>query len=149
MFGKKEKVLPLTEEEIERLQFKIESAENLSSAEFKIILVSSSWLGIRYTARKLFKKYGLQNTDLHNAVLILVDYSTRNMVLQGDSSVYQKMGEKFWRELNDMLDDALKGGSLFDALSACITILGHRLPVYYPHDENDINEISNELIFED
>lgn len=149
MFAKKEKVLPLAGDEIARLQQQIENAENLSSAEFKIILVSSSWLGIRYKARKLFKKYDMQNTALRNAVLILVDYSNHNMVLHGGKSVYKKMGKQFWFELSDLLGDALKGGTLYEALSSCIAILGHRLPVYYPISENDIDEISNELIFED
>ncbi len=149
MFFKKEKILPLTETEIEKLQYQIEQVENLSSAEFKIILVRSSWLGIRYKARQMFKKYGLQNTEHNNAVLILVDYPNHNLVLHGGKSVYKKMGKQFWNELRDMLVDALRGGPLFDALSSCINILGHRLPVYYPIDEDDVDEISNELIFED
>lgn len=148
MFGKREKALPLTAEQIEQLQTQIEQAEILSSAEFKIILIRSSWIGIHYKARKLFKKYGMQNTERQNAVLILVDYTNKNMVLYGGDAVYRKMGKQFWNELRDMLEDALKGGPLFDALTSCVNILAHRLPIYYPYNADVVNELSNELIFE-
>ena len=149
LFRKKERELPLTQEEIQQLQDMIENVEALSSAEFKIILVRSSWMGLTYKARELFKRYGLEHTTHQNAVLIVVDYLNKRLVLFGGRAVYKKMGRKFWFELRDMLTDAIKIGSLFEALSSCINILGHRLPIYYPIDDDDVNEISNELIFEE
>ncbi len=148
-FNNNEKVLPLTEGEIWQLQERISAVEHLSSVEFKIILVQSSWLGLRYKARRLFRKYGLQQTIDGNAILILVDYQSHKFLLYGDKPVFKRMGETFWNEMYELLSGAFAGSSLYQALSSTVDILGFTLAKYYPVGESDNNEISNELVFEE
>ena len=38
--------------------------ENMTSAEFKIIICKHAWLGIQRKAAKFFKKYGLEQKTL-------------------------------------------------------------------------------------
>lgn len=144
----RESSLPLTEEQRYQLNLAVANAESMSSIEYKIILVKSSWLGIRHQARQLFKKYNLHQTKGNTAVLVLVDYKHKSLCLYGDSGVSSRLGKTYWDELNDLLVDAIKANDIYEAILSCVAILGHQLPIYFPISDDDQDEISNELIFE-
>lgn len=137
----------LSREELERLSAKIAAAELLTSAELRVVITKSSWLGIKNKAHKLFRKYSLHKTVQRNAVMILVDTRSRELLIYGDDGVHQRVGEAFWSDVRDAMLEELRADSLTDALATGIRLVGEKLALLFPADGNDGNEIANDVIF--
>lgn len=137
----------LTREELDRLSAKIMAAEQLTSAELRVVITRSSWLGIKNKARKLFRRYGLDQTAQRNAVMILVDTRSRELLIYGDDGADQRVGDAFWNDVRDAMLQDLRAGALADALATGIRLVGERLAVVFPPEANDRNEIANDVIF--
>ena len=136
----------LSREELDRLSVKIAAAEQLTSAELCVVITRSSWLGIRNKARKLFLKYGLDKTTQRNAVMILVDTRSRELLIYGDDGVHQRVDEAFWNDVRDAMLEELRAGRLADALATGIRRVGEKLALLFPADANDRNEITHDVI---
>lgn len=139
---------PLTEDERQRLSAMIAGAERLTSAEFKIILTGSSWLGLGNKARKLFAKHGLDKTPQRNAVMILVDYRSHELLVYGDEDAHVRLGQAFWDSITGAMIDEVKGQGLCVALCTGLHLLGEALAAIYPADAVVPDRISNEVVYE-
>lgn len=137
----------LSREELDRLSVKIAAAEQLTSAELRVVLTKSSWFGIKSKAHKLFRKYGLDKTAQRNAAMILVDMRSRELLIYGDDGVHQRVGQMFWNDVRDAMVEELGEGRLADALATGIRLVGERLALLFPAVANDRNEIANDVIF--
>lgn len=137
----------LSSEELNRLSAKIAAAEQLTSAELRVVVTRSSWFGIKNKAHKLFRKYGLDKTAQRNAVMILVDTRSRELLIYGDDGVHQRVDEAFWSDVRDAMLDELRAGTLAGALATGIRLVGEKLALLFPADSNDRNEIANDIIF--
>lgn len=136
----------LSREELDRLSAKIAAAEQITSAELRLVLTTSSWLGLRNKAERLFRKYGLDKSAQRNAVMILVDTRSRELLIYGDDGVHQRVDETFWSDVRDAMIDELRAGRLAEGLAAGIRIVGEKLAVLFPASGNDRNEIANDVI---
>ena len=137
----------LSREELDRLSAKIAAAEHLTSAELCIVITKSSWFGIKNKAHKLFRKYGLHKTAQRNAVMILVDTRSRELLIYGDDGVHQRVDDAFWSDVRDAMLEELRAGRLADALATGIRHVGEKLALLFPADTNDRNQIANDVIF--
>ena len=133
--------------EIKKLELKIASVEEMTSAEFKIIICAHAWLGLQRKARKLFKKYGLENTAERNSVLVLLAEKDREFLIFGDEGVHQKVGEGFWLNVKEEMLKYFKQGNIAEGLSLGLHLLADILIEEFPRKESK-NEISNKIIFE-
>ena len=139
---------PLSPEEIERLQAKIAAAEQMTAAEIRVALTRSSWLGIRRKAQSIFKKHGLDKTAERNAVMILVDTRSRELLIYGDEGVDSRVEPHFWDDIRDDMLDEFRGGHLADGLALGIGRVAEKLATLFPSVDSDRNELANELLFE-
>jgi uncharacterized membrane protein len=137
----------LSREEVDRLSAKIAAAEQLTSAELRVVITKSSWFGIKNKAHKLFRKYGLHETAQRNAVMILVDTRSRELLIYGDEGVHRRVDDAFWTDVRDAMLEELRAGRLADALATGIRLVGEKLALLFPSDPNDRNEIANDVIF--
>ncbi len=138
----------LSPADLDRLHAKITAAERVTSAELRVILTRSSWLGIKNKARTLFAKYGLDKTAQRNAVMILIDTRSRELLIYGDEGVDSRVEPTFWDDVRDAMIEELHAGRLSDGLATGIRMVGERLSVLFPAEAADRNEIENDLIFD-
>jgi uncharacterized membrane protein len=138
----------LSRGEIDRIEAKIAAAERLTSAELRVILTRSSWLGIKRKARRLFDKHGLHKTADRNAVLVLVDVRSREILIYGDEGIDQRVDNQFWDDVRDMMIEEFRQGRLADGLCIGIRTLGETLSQFFPPTGSDVNELENALIFD-
>ena len=102
---------------------------------------------IKNKAHKLFRKYGLHKTAQRNAVMILVDTRSRELLIYGDDAVHQRVDEMFWSDVRDAMVEELRAGRLADALATGIRLVGEKLALLFPAVADDRNEIANDVIF--
>lgn len=138
----------LSADEVRRVEAKIAAVEAMTSAELRVVITRSSWMGIRPRARALFRKYGLDRTRERNGVMILVDLRNRELLLYGDEAVDSRLGQDFWDDLRDVMVTELSAGRLADSLCLGLRRIGERLAADFPPRPDDTNEIANTLIFE-
>ena len=137
----------LDADEIRKLETKIAAVESMTSAEFKIIVCSHAWFGIKNKARKLFKKYGLDKTPDRNAVLILLVNKDREFLIYGDEGINNKVGEGFWLGIKDAMLEHFKQGNIAAGLSLGLHLLADILVEHFPKKDG-ANELPNNIIFE-
>ena len=137
----------LSREDLDRLHAKIAAAEQLTSAELRVVVTRSSWFGIKNKAHRLFTQYGLDKTAQRNAVMILVDTRSRELLIYGDEGVDQRVGSDFWNDVRDAMVEDFRRGSLGDGLSTGIRLIAEKLAPLFPADAADRNEIANDVIF--
>ena len=138
----------LSRDEIDRIEAKIAAVERLTSAELRVVLTRSTWLGIKTKARTVFRKYQLDKTAERNAVLLLIDFRNQEILVYGDEGVDSLVGQDFWNDVRDAMVEEFRGGKLADGISIGIRIVGEKLSLLYPPKSSDVDEISNALIFD-
>ena len=74
----------LTNAELHQINTKIAAAEQMTSAEIKLVIVKHCLTSIKRKAHKIFKKYNLDQTAQRNCVLILVVTTNRQLLIYGE-----------------------------------------------------------------
>ena len=134
--------------EVERLQLRIAAAETLTDAEIRIVFARSSWFGIRRRAHEIFVKHGLDQTAARNAVMILIDTKSRELLIYGDEGVDTRVEPNFWDGVRDAMLEEFRAGRLADGVELGIRLVAEKLAALFPPTASDRNEIANELLFE-
>jgi uncharacterized membrane protein len=137
----------LNPEEIKKIETKIAAVESMTSTEFKIIICSHAWMGLKRKAHKLFIKHGLDKTKERNAVLILWVEKDREFLIYGDEGIHSKVGENFWLEVRDQMLVSIKESGIPAGLSMGLHLLADILAEHFPSTE-EVDELSNKIIFE-
>jgi uncharacterized membrane protein len=137
----------LTEEHKRKLEAKISALENLTSAEFKIIMCKHAWLGVKRKAARLFKQYHLDRTKERNAVLLLIVESDKELLIYGDTGIRQESTTDHWALVRDSILEEFKKDEYYTGLSVGIEMIAENLIQHFPADASNSNEVSNEIIF--
>ena len=138
----------LSREEIDRLEAKIGAVEELTTDEVRIAVARPSWLGIKRKARKLFEKHGLSATPERNAVLLVVDPKSHELVVYGDEGVSSRTRDEFWDEVRDAMIAELREGRIADGLSVGVRLVGEELARLFPRNGTKKERHPNAIIFE-
>jgi uncharacterized membrane protein len=137
----------LSDDELYRVTTKIAAAESMTSAEIKLVIVKHCLTSIKRKALKIFKKYKLDKTGQRNCVLVLVVTTNRQFLIYGDQGIHEKVGQDFWQEVEKSIAMKFRENKMGDGLSAGIHLIGTKLAQYFPFQFDDIDEISNDVVF--
>ena len=138
----------LTDDERTAVEMRIAAAEQLTSAEIKVVLVRRCWLGIERRARQIFRKLGLDATEHRNCVLILLATRDREFLIHGDAGVDARIGPGYWDEVRDAMAREFRADRFGDGLGIGVQMLGTRLAALFPRRDGDADEIGNAIVFE-
>ena len=136
----------LREEEKTRIEQAVASAESLTSAEIKVVVVRHCWASIKAKAAAIFKKHRLDKTAQRNCVLILVVTTNREFLIYGDEGIHDKVGQGFWDDVRNEMTGLFKQDRFGDGLVAAVRRSGEKLAHFFPLQDDDINEVSNEVV---
>jgi uncharacterized membrane protein len=139
----------LSDDDARRVRDAIADAESKTSAELKLIIARHCWGDIRDKAHTLFIKHGLDQTQQRNAVMILLVTTNREFLVYGDQGIHEKVGDAFWQATRDVMAHRFKAGAIGDGLVAGIEQIAARLGEHFPITTDDVNEISNEVAYDD
>lgn len=139
----------LTADESLSVETAIAKAEENTSAEIKLVIARHCWTNIKTKAEAVFKKNDLGKTQQRNCVLILLVVANREFLVYGDKAIHQKVGQDFWDDVRNTMSDKFKQDAFGQGLADGVRHIGEKLTQYFPPTQNDTNEISNEVTYED
>jgi uncharacterized membrane protein len=142
-----------TEQEQVRLRMAIEAAEKRTSGEIRLHLErdvpkrGAAKDDPYLRAREVFAKLGMHQTAERNGVLVYLATRSRKFAVLGDEQLHQRVGEAFWNDIRDLMAGHFKEDRFVDGLAEGIALIGERLRDHFPHRDDDVNELSDEISY--
>ena len=132
-----------------RIADAITAAERRTTGEICVHVTPRCRGNVMKRATRTFNRLHLYTTKRRNAVLIFVAYEDRKFAILGDTGINDVVPEGFWDGEVEELGRYLTAGRQVDGLCEIIARLGERLSEYFPGERDDVNELSNEVTFDD
>ena len=125
----------------------IRRAERRTSGEIRVHLEDEPKGSMMEEAVRVFRRLRMDRTQDRNGVLILLAPEKREFVILGDRGIDAKVGDNFWQQERDLLQDYFRRGEFCAGLEKAIEQIGERLRTYFPYQQDDINELSDEISY--
>lgn len=137
--------LPLDTQKIEEA---ISHLESHTSAELRVVVERKAKKAQSAMARAqtLFNELGMENTEARNGVLIYLSFKPHFVAVVGDEGIHQKVGYEFWQSVYQAMKADCVAGHFTDGICKGIEQVAEQLAVHFPRQENDINELTNEVV---
>ena len=123
----------------------IRLAEKNTSGEIRVHLEKETSIAPIERAVEVFHELGMDTTQLRNGVIIYVAVKSKKFAIYGDKGINDKVDDDFWDCTKDIMVNHFKTGNNVQALVEGIHNAGEQLKKYFPFDDNDTNELSNEI----
>lgn len=138
-----------TEELQQKVVQAIEQAELNTSGEVRVHVDDHCKGNVLDRAAYIFEKLEMQKTELRNGVLFYLAVTDRKFAILGDAGINQKVPSNFWDEIKNNVIAHFKEGDFAGGLSEGIIKAGEQLKAHFPYQEDDVNELANEISFDD
>ncbi|NHM05673.1 TPM domain-containing protein [Flavobacterium sp. CYK-4] len=135
----------LTQAEEQAIVEAIRVAETATSGEIRVHIEKSSELPAYDRALEVFHLLGMDQTQLKNGVLIYVAVKDRAFAICGDKGINDLVPTDFWESTKEIMASHFKNGNFKQGLIDGITKAGEQLKTYFPCQEDDQDELSNEI----
>ena len=136
-----------TKEQKEDIKQAILNAELDTSGEIRIHIENNCPGNVLDRSALIFNKLGMKNTQLRNAVLIYLSLNHRKFSIIGDSGINAVVPENFWDCIKDEMLMHFREAQFTEGLIKAISMTGEQLKKYFPHQSDDVNELSDEISY--
>ena len=126
----------------------IKEAERNTSGEIKVHIENHCKGDVEERCLKVFNKLKINETEHRNGVLFYLAIKERKFAVLGDEGINQVVEHDFWDAIRDRMTDQFRQGRFAEGLEQGIACCGEKLKTYFPHQSDDINEISDEISYE-
>jgi uncharacterized membrane protein len=137
------------EEEQQRIRGAIEEAENRSSGEIRVCIEKKCSEEVLDRAAKYFFQLNMHKTTLRHGVLIYVATVDRKFAIIGDAGINQVVPSNFWDDTKEEMLKHFKYGDIVEGIVTGLKIAGEQLQKYFPHAQDDNNELPDDISFMD
>jgi uncharacterized membrane protein len=121
------------------------TAEKNTSGEIRVHIENSTTLDAFDRAMEVFHFLNMDQTELKNGVLIYLAVEDRTFVICGDKGINDLVTTDFWDTTKDVMVSHFKQNQFKQGLIEGILRAGEQLKTYFPWQEGDVNELSNEI----
>ena len=135
----------LTKEEESAIVEAIRVAEKNTSGEIRVHIEATTSLDAYDRAMEVFHELNMDATELQNGVLIYLAVNDKTFVICGDKGINDVVAPDFWDCTRDAMVSQFKLGNYKQGLINGILNAGEQLKKYFPWQEGDTNELSNEI----
>jgi len=125
----------------------IEKTEHQTSGEIRVHVESKCKGEVLDRAAWLFKKLKMHETKDRNGVLIYLSINDRKFAIIGDAGINKVVPAEFWDENKEMMISHFKKGEFAIGLINGIEKAGEQLKQFFPYQEDDVNELSDEISY--
>ena len=135
----------LTQEEEQAIIEAIRVAEKNTSGEIRVHIEKTTSEEPFDRALEVFHELKMDQTQLQNGVLIYLAIADKRFVICGDKGINDLVADDFWETTKEIMKNHFKNGNLKQGLIDGILMAGEQLQKYFPWQEGDTNELSNEI----
>ena len=139
----------LNREEDQRVVEAIRQAELNTSGEIKVHIENHCRGNVEERSLVVFNRLQLNETQLRNGVLIYLAVKDRKFAILGDEGIDKVVEDGFWNDVKDLMLSHFKEGRFTEGLEEGIQRCGEKLKAYFPYQSDDINEIPDDISYED
>ena len=138
-----------SEQEQQQIRIAIEKAEKATSGEIRICIEKKCKGEVLDEAANYFTKLEMNQTALRNGVLIYVATDDHKFAIIGDAGINRVVPKDFWDNAKENMLESFKAGDLAGGIIKGITMAGQQLKAYFPNQDNDKNELSDDIAYMD
>ena len=138
----------LDREEDQRVVEAIRQAERNTSGEIKVHIENRCKGDVEQRSLFIFDKLKLNETQLRNGVLIYLAVKDHKFAILGDKGINDMVEDGFWNDVKDLMLNQFKEGHFAEGLEQGIMRCGEKLKAYFPYQSDDINEIPDDISYE-
>ena len=135
----------LTQSEEQAVVEAIRLAEMATSGEIRVHIEKTTSIAVFDRALEVFHLLKMNETQLKNGVLIYVAVKDKAFVICGDQGINDLVPADFWESTKEVMVAHFKNDDFKQGLIDGITIAGEQLKKYFPCQDDDKNELSNEI----
>ena len=95
----------------------------------------------------MFKKMQMHKTAKRNGVLFYLAVQDRKFAILGDAGINAVTPDDFWDRIKEKMLEHFSKGSFTNGLSEGICMAGEALKKYFPHQKDDVNELTDDISF--
>lgn len=136
-----------TKEDREKITAAIGRAEKTTSGEIRLFIEDKCKGNVLDRAALIFEKLEMHKTKARNGVLFYLAVRDHKFAILGDAGINSVVKPGFWDEIKNILVDHFKQNKYSEGLIKGIDMAGTALKQYFPYDERDKNELSDEIVF--
>ena len=137
----------LSEAERQKVQAAIKDAELKTSGEIRVHIESTCTTNVLDRAIAVFKEINMHLTKERNGVLIYLSVKDQKLAIIGDKGINDVVPQGFWDEIKDAMVADFKNRQFQKGLEEGIHKIGEKLIEYFPFNDDDKNELSNDISF--
>lgn len=134
-----------TKEEQKQIVAAIQAAEKETSGEIRLHLESRCKGDPLQRAILIFQKLKMHQTKQRNGTLIYLAVKDRKFAIFGDEGINKVVPENFWEDVKEIMRDHFSRGEFLQGILAGIERIGEKLKTYFPYQQDDVNELSDEI----
>jgi uncharacterized membrane protein len=126
----------------------VKEAEENTSGEIRVHIETTCKTDVLDRAAWIFGKLGMHKTAERNGVLFYLAVEDKKFAVIGDGGINEKVPEGFWDDVKEHLRKEFSSGKFTEGLSEGIIMAGKQLKAHFPHQKDDVNELSDEISFD-
>jgi len=135
----------LTQAEEQAVVEAIRLAEMATSGEIRVHIEKTTSIAAFDRALEVFHLLKMNETQLKNGVLIYVAVKDKVFAICGDQGINDLVPADFWESTKEVMATHFKNGNFKQGLIDGINNAGEQLKKYFPCQDDDTNELSNEI----
>jgi len=136
-----------TKTQQEDIRQAIMNAELDTSGEIRVHIENTCKGEVLDRALEVFTKLDMEKTESRNGVLIYLAVKNRKFAVIGDKAIHEVVTENYWDNVKNKMMNHFRENRFTEGLIEAITETGTKLKKHFPHQTNDVNELSDEISF--
>jgi len=136
-----------TRQEKELIKSAVREAELNTSGEIRVHLDNRCREDVMDRAAWWFAKLEMHKTEQRNGVLFYLAVRDRKFAILGDAGIHAVTPDNFWDGIKVKMAEHFETGDFSGGLREGILLAGEALKSHFPHQADDINELSDDISF--
>lgn len=136
-----------TQEQKDAMVAAVQQAEKDTSGEIRIHVENLCKQEVLDRAAEVFAELKMHKTALRNGVLVYIALENKKLAIIGDAGINAKVPTDFWDNIKNRMVEQFRAGKVCDGICEAVQEAGKQLKPYFPCQEDDVNELPDEISF--
>jgi len=140
-----------SDSDLKEISNSINNVESETSGELRLCVhIKKSFFDRKKSPReialKTFLKMGMHKTKHRTGVLIYLLLDERKFEIIADEGINKLIADNEWTQIEQALISEYRESNYLKGVQSSIKLIGEKLKIHFPREENDINELSNDVL---